>query len=355
MENAAAVMGIENAPIKKQREKNEDRKTEVTPKSATGLQELLANLDEVYGINLTDFALTEAENKRGAEAEESFQKERATLLNLLDKVRDREAQTTLVRNFYLKMVKNGMMSPLDHPEGKQMLANLEEKILETKKQNLEMRKKWAREKFTAQGKEAAEIEEFLQTTYQWDEEKALQEAKAEAEDKIRKMGLTAALETVKLSYQRKATEAFNGFIAQNEIKSETIAEQKVIKEENLEEIKSDLAVDFEDGNFLFHATSVDKAIQILQSGQLMNSAALKSEGAELNGATNNSGFEGISWNFNQVEALPGDRYHLVGFVTSIDAALDHGQQLGVPSRAAPYELIQVSENLPVNDFYQTKN
>ena len=116
-----------------------------------------------------------------------------------------------------------------------------------------------------------------------------------------------------------------------------------------------METDFADGNFLFHSTGVDKALQILQSGFLVNSLALRKQGKALNGATNNSGIEGISWSLNQISAMPGDRYHLVGFVSNIDSILANDMQLTVPSRAAPYEVIQVGKDLSAQDFYAYKN
>jgi hypothetical protein len=66
---------------------------------------------------------------------------------------------------------------------------------------------------------------------------------------------------------------------------------------------------------------------------------------------NNSGYEGISWSLNEIEALPGDRFHLAGFLGSPEEILDPNQQFTIPSRPAPFELIQINRDIEPNAFY----
>lgn len=68
----------------------------------------------------------------------------------------------------------------------------------------------------------------------------------------------------------------------------------------------------------------------------------------------NSGYEGVSWNYNDIGALPGDRYHLVGFLASPDRILSDDLQLAVPSRPAPHELILLNGNIDSQRFYSLK-
>lgn len=119
---------------------------------------------------------------------------------------------------------------------------------------------------------------------------------------------------------------------------------------------------FPDGNYLFHGTRVEQALSILGSGDLVNAktlseraeAAARKEGHEAEHVRRNSGYEGISWNFNEIGALPGDRYHLVGFLAAPKDVLTSNRQLAIPSRPAPHELILVDEQLDVERFYAAK-
>ena len=115
--------------------------------------------------------------------------------------------------------------------------------------------------------------------------------------------------------------------------------------ENQREIERD----FPAGNFLFHGASTDACIKILTSGKLMDSNAVAAV-AKTKGESFKSrgGTEGISWSFNSIDALPGDRYHMAGFVTSIGLALEEGQQLAVPANPALFELQQVTGNVDMN-------
>ena len=120
--------------------------------------------------------------------------------------------------------------------------------------------------------------------------------------------------------------------------------------------------DFPSGNFLYHGTGTEQLIKILESGSLSNAKALyereveaaKAEGRDANTVRRNSGFEGVSWSMNAIDALPGDRFHLAGFVASPEAILTDDQQLTVPSRPAPNEVLQISSEINARDFYDSK-
>jgi hypothetical protein len=130
-----------------------------------------------------------------------------------------------------------------------------------------------------------------------------------------------------------------------------------------EEDRETLAGLFPGGNFLVHTTEVASALKIIESGALMNSCALsvrESEAAAREGRDPerikaNSGYEGISWNLNQIGALPGDRFHLVGFMAAPGDVLGEETQMTIPSRPAPYELIQIEKTIDPNQFYDRKN
>lgn len=123
-----------------------------------------------------------------------------------------------------------------------------------------------------------------------------------------------------------------------------------------------LAENFPGGNFLYHGTEVTQAISILDSGELLNAKALAdreetrvaSEGGEKKLLKRNSGYEGISWNYREIGAMPGDRYHLVGFLASPVDVLTDGRQLAIPSRPAPHELILMDGDIDANHFYVSK-
>jgi hypothetical protein len=179
----------------------------------------------------------------------------------------------------------------------------------------------------------------------------LAQATKEAQAEIKKRGLVGILENIRQAKELETETTFNEFIAKQPVVSEVKASYQLSELDSAEREK--LAADFQDGNFLFHSTGVERAIEILQTGAIKNSLAL-SKDKEWNSFNNNSGFEGISWNFNQIEAMPGDRYHVVGFVSNLENVLTNQSKLTIPSRPAPYELIQVGENLDVQRFYDDK-
>jgi len=110
-----------------------------------------------------------------------------------------------------------------------------------------------------------------------------------------------------------------------------------------------LRQNFPSGNFVYHGTKFEQVIEILTSGYLKNVKALKETHGRY--VPNNSGYEGISWSLNNIEALPGDRFHLAGFLGSPEEILDPDQQFTIPSRPAPFELVQINRDIEPNEFY----
>lgn len=327
--------------------------TEKPPISAdaptgSALQEFLAGVEATYGFQLQGV---------GENAGDFFDQEKAVFLELLDKqISDPIDRVHLIRDFFLKMVSKGLVSPLETSIGQTLLAQKTEEKFQSAKKSWQSLDQLRRARLVTKGLNAAQIESYLQQPqFQFDEQKARSDAATSAKQDIEKHSLSGALEAIKLTAQKNAEKSFTDFINQHEPQSVDIAPTETITPQNQAEIQKRLQADFADGNFLFHSTNVAKAIQILQSGSLMSSAALKEQGVALNGATNNSGFEGISWNFNQIDAMPGDRYHLVGFVSNLNEVFSNNYQLSVPSRAAPYEVIQLSPNLDAQRFYRLKN
>ena len=126
--------------------------------------------------------------------------------------------------------------------------------------------------------------------------------------------------------------------------------------------KSQLRNDFPTGNFLYHGTETEQLIKILVSGHLTNAGLLyeaeerlaKSEGRETAFIRRNSGFEGTSWSLNNIDALPGDRYHLAGFLAAPETVVNKSEQLAIPSRPAISEVIQLSSAINSSEFYEAK-
>lgn len=120
--------------------------------------------------------------------------------------------------------------------------------------------------------------------------------------------------------------------------------------------------DFPSGNFVYHGTGTEQLVKILDSGVLANAKALneredaaaKAEGRETEGVRCNSGFEGVSWSMNGIDALPGDRYHMAGFIAAPEVIIGDSMQLAVPSRPAPNEVLQISAEVDANEFYDAK-
>ncbi len=142
----------------------------------------------------------------------------------------------------------------------------------------------------------------------------------------------------------------------------TLTEEEQARYERLREKVIDLtkvapgalAERFPSHNFLFHGATVDRLERVLQSGELKNGIALMEDDPETDATRTHSGQEGISWSMNQIDALPGSRWHLAGFVAAPEDVLGTEQQLAIPSRPAPYEVLQMSGGVDAEHFFKTK-
>lgn len=149
-----------------------------------------------------------------------------------------------------------------------------------------------------------------------------------------------------------------------EIKRQQLRERTFTMTDLTEAETVKLAEDFPSGNFVYHGTDTQRLIGIFETGMLMSSAALgKYEKNEYESgrrnevpmsASHNSGYEGVSWSMNGIDALPGDRYHMAGLVAAPETILQSDQQFAIPSRPAPNEVIQISGDIDAKEFYEAK-
>ncbi|PKL31229.1 hypothetical protein CVV43_03725 [Candidatus Saccharibacteria bacterium HGW-Saccharibacteria-1] len=112
-----------------------------------------------------------------------------------------------------------------------------------------------------------------------------------------------------------------------------------------------LSVDFPSGNFLYHGANTATIVEIIKSGAILSGQTLNKQGEA---RRRNSGHEGVSLSMNGIDALPGDRRHIAGFVAAPEAILGQNEQLAIPSRPAPNEVIQISSEIDANKYYQAK-
>ncbi|MBR3256590.1 hypothetical protein IKG10_02915 [Candidatus Saccharibacteria bacterium] len=138
--------------------------------------------------------------------------------------------------------------------------------------------------------------------------------------------------------------------------------------------ESVLATDFPSGVFLYHGARIEQIEEIFSSGAIMNAGAiyekkLDEKRAELEAAgkseeeielelkkvwiPRNSGQEGVSWSANGIDAMPGTMGHIAGFLAAPERVLAD-DKLVVPSRPAPYELLQISGGVDAEKLYETK-
>ena len=116
-----------------------------------------------------------------------------------------------------------------------------------------------------------------------------------------------------------------------------------------EEERKKISLDFPSGNFLYHGSSTANLISIFMSGDIVNGRLLMmrqiTAGTHIRSSSrNNGGLLGVSWSMNNIDALPGDRFHLAGFLVSPEHALSNDQRLVIPSKPAPFEVLQVSNS-----------
>ena len=135
-----------------------------------------------------------------------------------------------------------------------------------------------------------------------------------------------------------------------------------------------LASDFKSGTYLFHSATVEGIEGIFESGEILNAGeiyerklAAKREEMMMSGRSQeeiekelkgvmvrrNSGQEGISWSVNGIDAMPGTRGKIAGFVAAPELTLGE-DKLVIPSRPAPYELLQVSSSVDTRELFEAK-
>jgi len=161
----------------------------------------------------------------------------------------------------------------------------------------------------------------------------------------------------RLNHEKAIRSQFNQFLEQHplnpDIERIRIAElRRLIVDPDDPEALNRFREDFPSGNFVYHGTEFGRVIEILTSGYLKNVKALKETHGE--NVPNNSGYEGISWSFNKIKTLPGDRFHLAGLLGSPRKILDPNQQFTIPSRPSQFESIQINGDIEPNEFYDLK-
>lgn len=127
--------------------------------------------------------------------------------------------------------------------------------------------------------------------------------------------------------------------------------EKVVDLTNIE--PGALAEEFPSGKYLYHGSTVSRLAEILQAGELKNGVALMEDNFGEGALGLNSGAEGISWSMNGIDALPGTRGHIAGFLAAPED-LAGDTRFVIPSRPAPYEVLQMSKNVDPKEFYATK-
>lgn len=145
--------------------------------------------------------------------------------------------------------------------------------------------------------------------------------------------------------------------------SDSLSEKEQQRVERLREKVIDLteiapgamAEDFPSKTYLYHGSTVPSIEKILQTGGLKNGVALLEDDPSISAIDVNSGFEGVSWSMNGIDALPGTRGHMAGFLAAPENLLGDDTCLVIPSRPAPYEVLQVSRGVDPKEFYAVKN
>ncbi len=187
------------------------------------------------------------------------------------------------------------------------------------------------------------------------------EASSLARKELAKDGYLAAIRDDHKEKDQRFKNPINDILKKHKLPEHD--EGDVIKVIDLVRIaKPRLGKDFPSGNFLYHGTETEQLIKILQSGNLSNAGALyeqeaktaKAEGRDTELIRRNSGYEGISWSLNAIDALPGDRYHLAGLLASPELVLGKDEQLVIPSRPAINEVLQLALSIDARKFYEAK-
>lgn len=188
--------------------------------------------------------------------------------------------------------------------------------------------------------------------------KSPEEASIQALKSLRKNGILASYRKDRKYAEEKFTTPISEFIHENELNPdierreiESLLESTIEIATITPEEEIRLLENFPSGNFLYHGSKTKQVIEILDSGMLKNSKSLNKDSSK---TSKNSGFEGISLSLNGIDALPGDTYHMAGFLVAPEFALDKSTQLSIPSRPAPNEVILISSNVDSNEYFNTK-
>jgi hypothetical protein len=186
---------------------------------------------------------------------------------------------------------------------------------------------------------------------------------------LKQNGLLHAIRQGRKEKERQFREPTESFIHDHELDAdvekkeiEALLEKTVDTATITETERLAMSQAFPSGNFLYHGAQAGRLIQMLESGHLANVKALnereaeaaQAEGRDVRLIPRNSGFEGVSWSMNGIDALPGDRYHLAGFVAAPETILGDDEQLSVPSRPAPNEVLQISRDIDSSKYYDAK-
>jgi hypothetical protein len=195
-----------------------------------------------------------------------------------------------------------------------------------------------------------------------------EEAAAQALKNIHRYGYVDRLRDDRRMKEEKFTLPTKEFLTEHEPDETESQRVEKLRQRTYElstldhEGESKIAADFHTGNFLYHGTGTSSIIEILESGAIANANAIRErekaaaalEGRDAKLIKNNSGYEGISWSMNEIDALPGDRFHLAGFLAAPETALGESDQLVIPSRPAPNEVLEVPAGIDANKFYTAK-
>lgn len=196
-----------------------------------------------------------------------------------------------------------------------------------------------------------------------------EEATEGAVKELKRNGYLDAIRDKRKEQERLFKDPISAYISSHEVEAETERAEldklleRTVDMTTLNEVEiARLSHDFPSGNFVYHGTGTEQLVKILDTGVLANAKALyeredataKAEGREAGIVRRNSGFEGVSWSMNGIDALPGDRFHMAGFVAAPEAILSDTMQLAVPSRPAPNEVLQISADVDAREFYDAK-
>lgn len=156
------------------------------------------------------------------------------------------------------------------------------------------------------------------------------------------------------SYERVGKETFGDKVELSEEEWQRVESLREKVVDLTEVAPGALAEEFPSGKYLYHGSTVSKIEKIFKTGGLKNGVALLEDDPEVSAMSLNSGFEGISWSMNGIDALPGTRGHMAGFLSAPENLLGD-TRLVIPSRPAPYEVLQVGKKINPKELYVMKN